>query len=267
MTQDDSSGSFWDHLDVLRGVIFRILAVWLIVAVVAFIFKDELFGLVFAPKDCGFVTYRMIEALCVRFGFPPPEPLNIQLINTGLAQQFMVHIKTAMCAGVVLAAPYALHELFGFVAPGLYDTERRFASRFIVSGFVMFLVGICLSYFVIFPMTFQFLGSYQVSAEVVNMISLDSYMGTLIMMCLCMGVICELPVMAWLAGRMGLLKSAWMTRYRRHAVVTILIVAAVITPTSDVFTLLLVSVPIWLLYELSVLIVKGVEPREEVALA
>ena len=263
MTQEDSNASFWDHLDILRKVLFRIIAVWAVVSVVAFVCKDALFGIVFAPKDDGFATYRLIDSLCRQFGLPVPDPINIQLINTGLAQQFMTHMKTALCTGVVVAAPYALYELFGFIAPGLYNNERLFASRFIVSGYFMFLIGICMSYFIIFPMTFQFLGAYQVSDEVVNMISLESYMSTLIMMCLCMGIVCELPVMAWLAGRMGLVKSSYMTRYRRHAVVVILIVAAVITPTSDVFTLMIVSLPIWLLYEFSVLIVRGVERNRE----
>ncbi len=265
MTQEDNSASFWDHLDILRTVIFRILAVWLVVTLVAFVFKDALFGIVLAPREGNFMTYRLIESLCLRFGLPQPDPVNIQLINTGLAQQFMTHMKTAMCAGVVLAAPYALYELFCFVSPGLYNNERRYASRFIMSAYFMFLVGICLSYFIIFPMTFQFLGSYQVSAEVVNMISLESYMATLIMMCLCMGIVCEVPVLAWLAAKLGFLKSSFMTHYRRHAIVIILILAAVITPTSDVFTLLIVAVPIWILYEFSVILVRGVESREEIS--
>ena len=120
----------------------------------------------------------------------------------------------------------------------------------------MFIFGVLLSYFIIFPMTFQFLGTYQVADDVTNMISLDSYMSTLIMMCLCMGVVCELPVLAWIGAGMGLLTADFMTSYRKHAVVVILTVAAIITPHSDVFTLLLVSVPICLLYEFSILIVR-----------
>ena len=120
----------------------------------------------------------------------------------------------------------------------------------------MFLLGVVLCYLIIFPMTFRFLGTYQVANDVVNIISLESYISTLIIMCVCMGVICELPVLAWIFSKMGVLSSLSMSTYRKHAIVVILIVAAIITPTSDVFTLMLVSVPIWLLYEVSIFIVK-----------
>lgn len=259
MTGGDVRLSFWDHLDVLRGSIIRILAIWCVISIVAFLFKDLLFDFVLAPKSQGFITYRVIEDICGRFGMEAPGSFDVSLINTGLAQQFLIHMKTAMCAGVILAAPYALFELFRFVAPALYGNERRFALRIVSSGYVMFLLGVALSYLMIFPLTFRFLGTYQVSESISNMITLDSYMSTLIMMCLCMGAVCELPVVAWLGARAGFVESSMMTRFRRHAIVVILIVAAIITPTSDIVTLLLVSVPIWLLYEISVLIVRCVE--------
>ena len=126
----------------------------------------------------------------------------------------------------------------------------------IVGGYVMFMFGVLLSYYLIFPLTFRFLGTYQVSEDVVNMISLQSYMSTLVLMSLSMGIVFEMPVVAWLMARMGLLTASFMGRYRRHAIVVILIVAAIITPTSDIFTLLMVSLPMWLLYEVSVCIVK-----------
>ena len=129
----------------------------------------------------------------------------------------------------------------------------------ILSGYAMFMLGVAVSYFIVFPVTFQFLGTYQVDADVTNMIDLDSYMSTMAMMCLCMGIVFELPVLAWLFARLGLLSSSFLKTYRRHAIVVILIVAAIITPTSDAFTLMLVAVPIWLLYEVSVLIVGRVE--------
>ena len=126
----------------------------------------------------------------------------------------------------------------------------------VLGGYVMFMFGVLISYYLIFPLTFRFLGTYQVSEDVVNMISLQSYMSTLVLMSLSMGIVFEMPVVSWLMARMGLLSASFMTRYRRHAIVVILIVAAIITPTSDVFTLLMVSLPMWMLYELSVLIVR-----------
>lgn len=262
MTTDTEKGTFWDHLDILRTVIIKIIVVWSIVSIVVFFFKEEVFDFVLAPKNDDFILYRLLDTLCQWLGLESPPPFNIQLINTGLAQQFLIHLKTAMCVGVVFAAPYALYEIFGFISPGLYLKERKYTSRIIVSGYVMFLVGLALAYLIIFPLTFQFLGTYQVAQEVVNMITLESYMSTLILMCLFMGIMCELPVVAWLLGKTGLLSSDMMVKYRRHAIVIILVIAAIITPTSDIFTLLVVTVPIWLLFELSILIVKNIDIRD-----
>lgn len=259
MTKEDQKASFWDHLDILRAAILKTIAVWCVFSIIAFVFKNQLFGFVLAPNSDDFITYRAINRVCGYFGIDALNPFDVRLINTGLAQQFLIHMKTAFCAGVIFAAPYALYQMFRFINPALYSNEKEFATRIIVSGYIMFLAGISLGYYVIFPMTFQFLGNYQVADEVTNMISIESYMSTLVMMCLCMGIVCELPVLAWLCAKMGILSSSFMTGYRRHAIVLILIVAAIITPTSDIFTLMLVSVPIWLLYESSVLIVRKVE--------
>lgn len=255
MIRDKTEGSFWDHLDILRTVIIKVIAVWVILSLIAFFFKQEVFDFILAPKSPTFITYRIIDSICRDLGFSTLATINIELINTGLAQQFIIHVQTAMCVGLILTAPYALYEFFKFISPALYSSERKYTLHIIVSSYIMFVIGLSLSYFIIFPMTFQFLGSYQVAEDVVNMISLDSYMATMIIMSLCMGVVCELPVLAWLLAKMGLIDSSVMSRYRKHAIVIILIVAAVITPTSDIFTLLLVSIPIWMLYELSVLIV------------
>lgn len=214
--------------------------------VLAFVFKDVLFGVVLAPAGSGFLTYRLL-------GF---EPFTLHLINTGLTEQFMVHMKVAMLAGLLIASPYILYVLFRFVSPALYDNERRYSVRITVSAYIMFMVGIVVDYFVIFPLTVRFLGTYQVSADVSNMLTISSYVDTLAMMSLVFGIVFEMPVVSWLMARAGLLRAEWMNRYRRHAVVAILVVAAVITPTSDMFTLLVVSLPIWLLYEASVVVVR-----------
>lgn len=214
--------------------------------VLAFVFKDVLFGVVLAPAGSGFLTYRLL-------GF---EPFTLHLINTGLTEQFMVHMKVAMLAGLLIASPYILYVLFRFISPALYDNERRYSVRITVSAYIMFMVGIVVDYFVIFPLTVRFLGTYQVSADVSNMLTISSYVDTLAMISLVFGIVFEMPVVSWLMARAGLLRAEWMNRYRRHAVVAILVVAAVITPTSDMFTLLVVSLPIWLLYEASVVVVR-----------
>lgn len=248
---DSEALTFWQHLDVLRGSIIRMLVAAGVAGVVAFVLKDWLFGIVLAPAHGDFVTYRLIGV----------EPFSIELVNTGLTEQFMIHMKVALVAGILIASPYILYLLFRFVSPALYDNERRYSVRLTVAAYVMFLVGVAVDYFVVFPLTVRFLGTYQVSAAIHNMLTISSYVDTLAMMSLVFGIVFEIPVISWLLARFGLLKSVWMSRYRRHAVVAIVAVAAVITPTSDVFTLLLVSLPIWLLYEASVMIVKVTEGK------
>ena len=238
--------TFWQHLDVLRWVILRSLGVAVVFGVAAFCFKDWLFAAVLAPRTSHFITFQWLGV----------EPFSIHLMNTGLTEQFMTHMRVAMYAGLLCAAPYIIFELFRFVSPGLYKNERRAGMWLVSSGYLMFMLGTLLNYFLIFPLTVRFLGTYQVSEEVENMLTLQSYTDTLISMSLVMGVIFELPVVCAILGRLGFISSTLMTRYRRHAIVAILIVAAIITPTTDVFTLLIVSLPIWLLYELSILVVK-----------
>lgn len=251
---EGSGQTFWDHLDVLRGVLLRILFVTLLFTVVAFCFKDEVFDVVLAPKSPDFILYRILSDISVRLGMSGTDWFEVRLINTGLAQQFMIHMKTTFCVGLIVASPYILHQLFGFVSPALYSNERKLSLRLLMGGYVMFLIGVALSYFIIFPLTFRFLGTYQVSSEVTNLISLESYMSVLIMLCLFMGIMCELPVISYIATKAGIINSGFLKRYRRHAILVILVVCAIITPTSDAFTLLIVSLPIWLLYEASILI-------------
>jgi len=239
--------TFWDHLDELRSVIIRSVVVTVVAAAVAFCLKEQLFEIVLAPRTSDFITYRLMGV----------EPFSIHLMNTGLTEQFMIHLKTAMYAGVLVALPYIVYLLFGFVAPALYDNERKYATLLCTSGYLMFMLGTLLNYFLIFPLTVKFLGTYQVSPDVANMLTLQSYMDTMLMMNLVMGIIFELPVVSWILGRMGLVNAKMMRAMRRHAVVAILVVAAIITPTTDAFTLFIVALPIWLLYELSIFIVRS----------
>lgn len=258
MAAETHTQSFWEHLDVLRAAIIRIIAVAVVFGIAAFFFKEELFSVVLAPKDDGFVTYRLLDSMAAWAG-GAVEPFSIRLINTGLAQQFIIHMKTALCAGVLCASPYILYQLFRFVSPALYDNERRYVMRMVGGGYAMFGLGVLVSYFLIFPLTFRFLGTYQVSDEVDNLIALDSYISTLVMMCLAMGIVFEIPILSWLFTKLGFLSADFMRRYRKHAIVIILVIAAVITPTSDVFTLSLVTLPMWILYGISILIVKQVK--------
>ncbi|MCR5588837.1 MAG: twin-arginine translocase subunit TatC [Bacteroidales bacterium] len=228
--------TFWEHLDELRRRIWYVLLAAIIAAVACFCFKEQLFAVVLHPK-----------------------PESMKLINVELTQQFLTHMRVALWGGMLVVSPYILYQLFAFVAPGLYSTEKRLAVRAVAGGYLLFLAGVALNYFVIFPFTVRFLGGYQVSADVANTITLSSYISVLGVMSLLMGAVFELPVLCWLLAKIGVLKADFMKKYRRHAIVVILIIGAIITPTGDPFTLSLVSVPIYLLWELSILIVKHTE--------
>lgn len=247
MSKSSEYASFWEHLDELRSRLIRMLILLALVTVVAFLLKEQLFNIVLAPRSSDFVTYQLMGV----------SAFSIQLINTGLTEQFMVHMRTAMFTGLLVTSPYIIYELFRFVSPGLYDNERRYAFQLVGSAYVMFVIGLLLNYFLIFPLTVRFLGTYQVSTDVMNMLTLQSYIDTLIGMSFMMGVLFELPVVCWLMGRMGIINAHLMSSYRRHAIVAILILAAIVTPTTDVFTLFVVALPIWMLYELSILVVKA----------
>ena len=238
--------TFWDHLDVLRGSIIRVLVAAAVMGVGVFFLKDTLFDLVLWPRASDFPTYRLLGA----------EPFDLHLINTELTEQFMIHMKVSLIVGLMVASPYIIYILFKFISPALYDNERRASVRLVGAAYGMFMVGIVVNYFLIFPLTVRFLGTYSVSSEVETMLTLSSYVNTLLLMCLVFGIVFEIPVIAWLLARFGMLKASWMSTYRRHAIVAILVAAAIITPTADIMTLIVVSLPIWLLYEISILIVK-----------
>lgn len=238
--------TFWDHLDELRSVLIRCGVIVVVFAVVAFCFRDELFRVVLAPGDDDFCLYRLFRC------FVELPPFHVELINTALARQFIIHMQMAFSAGIIVASPYLLFEVFRFVAPALYESERRWFVPALIGSYAMFVIGAVMSYVVIFPLTFRFLGTYQVSPDVPNLVTLDSYVSTLFSLTLAMGLVFELPVVCWILGRLGVLTAPILRNMRRQAVVVILVAAAIITPTGDAFTLLVVSLPIWLLYEVSI---------------
>lgn len=238
--------TFWKHLDVLRGCLLRMIAVSVLAAIVAFCAKDALFSLVLAPANSSFFIYQWLGA----------EPFSLHLINTGLTEQFMIHVKVAFIAGAITASPYLLYVLFSFISPALYANERRVSVRIVTSSYAMFILGVAVNYLFIFPLTVRFLGTYQISTVVENLLTVSSYVDTLLMMSLACGIMFELPIVSCLLAHMGMLRASWMRHFRRHAIVAILILVAVITPTADVFTLLIVSLPMCLLYEVSILVVR-----------
>lgn len=262
MKPEGETQSFWDHLDELRTAVIKCVVATLVCAIVTFLFKDILFTIILAPKDVTFITYRLL-AQAIGNDHHILHDAPVELINTGLARQFIVHIKAALCTGIICASPYILYQLFRFVSPALYSNERLYVVRGVGYSYLLFALGMAVCYFLIFPLTFRFLGTYRVSHDVVNMISLDSYISTLMTMSLAMGIVFEIPVLCLLFAHLGLLSASFMRQYRRHTLVIILILAAVITPTSDLFTLTIVSLPMYILYELSICIVCHIENKRK----
>jgi len=238
--------SLWEHLDELRGCIIRMLVAIILTGGFAFCMKESLFDIVLAPHSSDFITWRWLDMM----------PFQIHLMNTGLTEQFMIHITLSLYAGLLLASPYLLYELSRFISPALYKKERYYCTIAIFFASVLFIFGTIVNYLLVFPLTVRFLGTYQVSDLVSNMLTIRSYIDTFIAMSLVMGVVFELPIVCWILGRIGILNGTLMKRYRRHAIIVMLIIAAIITPTTDVFTLLIVFLPIWLLYKVSILVVK-----------
>lgn len=248
--------TFGDHLEVLRRMLCRIIAVVAALMIVIFCFKDVTFSLLLAPSKSDFITYQWLAALCGKVGIDfSLEGYCVQLIATDLSSQFMTHVTASCNLALLIASPYIVFELFRFISPALYENERKYSVRVVLSVYLLFIVGVLMTYFVLFPISFRFLGTYQVAAEVTNNITIDSYIGTLSTLTLLMGVVFQLPVLTYFLAKMGIIDSDLLCKYRRHALVLIMIVAAIITP-PDLMTLAIVTIPMYLLYELSILIIK-----------
>ena len=251
--------TFGGHLEVFRKMLFRIFGVAGVIAVVVFCFKDITWDILMAPSEWDFCTYRWLETVMqtigINFHF---NEFHVEMIATDLSSQFMTHITTAVYLGVLGASPYILYELFRFISPALYDNERKYSMQVAGIIYLLFLLGVLMSYFVLFPISFRFLGTYSVSAKVVSNITLDSYISTFVSLTLVMGLVFQLPVIAFFLGKLEFVTSEILSRYRKHAFIVIMLVAAIITP-PDLMTLILVTIPLYLLYEVSIRVVRWVE--------
>ena len=251
--------SFWDHIDALRAVLIRIVIVLVAATIGLFCVMPYLFdNVILAPCRGDFVLYRLFERMTSSVPWLPQfttGDFHVELINIKLASQFFIHMSSSFWLGLVLTFPIVLYLLWTFVAPALYPRERRGVKTAFFIGCLMFFLGVAVGYFVVFPVTLRFLADYHVSQLVPNQISLDSYMDTFLMLIFVMGVIFELPLLAWLLGSLGVLHRGFFKTYRRHAVVVLLVLAAIITPTGDPFTLMVVFLPIYLVYEVSAYLV------------
>ncbi|MDY6183211.1 MAG: twin-arginine translocase subunit TatC [Candidatus Cryptobacteroides sp.] len=243
MSEETGEMSFWDHLDVLRGTLFRSALSVFLASIVMFCFKDFLFGkVILAPSRPDFFMYRILGG-----------GVSMQLINTEVSAQFFVHLKVSFICGLVIAFPYIIYEIWKFIAPALYDNEMRSVRKAFLGSALLFYAGVATGFCLIFPVTLSFFQGYTVSDAIANTITLNSYISMFSSMVILFGIVFEFPVLIAILSNMGIVTREMLTKYRKHAFVGVLIVAAVITP-ADPFSMLIAAAPLYLLYELSVIV-------------
>ncbi|TYP98665.1 sec-independent protein translocase protein TatC [Sphingobacterium allocomposti] len=256
--------SFFDHLEVLRWHIIRSVIAIAVFAILSFTFYDFVFNqIIMGPKNLDFWTYRMmckvgdllnLEGFCV-------ERIPFNIINTELAGQFMLQINSCLLMAIALGFPYLLFEIWLFVKPALTDIERKSAQGFVLYASLLFILGALFGYYIVVPLSVNFLANVSLSEEITNQITIDSYLSTIATLTLGCGVVFLLPILVFILSKLGLMTPEFMRASRRYATVIILIIAAIITPTADVITLLTVSAPMFLLYELSIMVSANVKKR------
>ena len=235
--------SFWDHLDVLRGTLFRSALSVLLVSIVMFCFKNFLFEkIILAPSRPDFFLYKILGG-----------NVSMQLINTEVSAQFFVHLKVSFICGFVIAFPYIIYEIWKFIAPALYDNEMRSVRKAFLGSALLFYAGVATGFCLIFPVTLSFFQGYTVSDTIANTITLNSYISMFSSMVILFGIVFEFPVLIAILSNMGIVTKDTLKKYRKYAFVGVLIVAAIITP-ADPFSMMIAAAPLYLLYELSVFV-------------
>lgn len=256
--------SFWEHLEELRSTIIWSAAAILVLSVIAFLNREIIFDrFILWPLDPEFITNRVLCRISRILSLPSLcfEKLDLRLINIQLSGQFLMHMQVSFVAGLVLAFPFVVYKFWQFIIPALKTNERSHSRRAVFVISLLFLFGVLFSYFLIIPLTINFLGGYHVSSSVANQIALTSYVQTLISVILGVGIVFELPVLVFFLARIGLVTAPFMRRNRKYMLVIILTLSAIITP-PDVFSQILVSIPLLLLYEASIHIAAKVNPEE-----
>lgn len=248
--------SFWEHLEILRWSLFHIVCVLAVVTVATFIAMPYIFDdFILAPTSSDFFVYRFINQISMGL-MSFDEGFKVDIININVASQFMTHINTSLSLACVITFPFIVYEIWRYIRPALFENEIKHMRWAFLGGTLMFFVGCAIGYMLVFPFTFRFLTEYELSANITNQINLQSYIDNFTMMILIMGIVFEMPLLAYLLSQLGILRKGFLREYRRHAVVILMVTAAIITPSGDPFTLMLVFIPLWLLYELSIVVVK-----------
>jgi sec-independent protein translocase protein TatC len=267
----ESEMSFFDHIDVLRKHLIRAVGVIALFTAGAFYYTDFIFNeIIMGPKNPQFWTYRMMCKLVEKYPSIGQDfcitKIDAKIINTEMAGQFTLQLNSCVMVGIILGIPYLLFELWLFIKPALHDTERKSASGFVMFASFLFFTGIMFGYFIICPLSVNFLTNFTVSPDIQNTFTIDSYLSSVMTLTLGSGVIFQLPVIIFILSKMGIMTPAFMRASRRYSTVLILIVAAVVTPTADPYTMLIVALPLFMLYELSIYISANIEKKKNKAL-
>ena len=262
---EDRELTFWEHLDVLRWALARIVGFWFLLAIGFFIAMPYIFDpVIMGPCHDNFVFYGFLRKIGEMFNLTGDfftQRFDIKLQNINLAAPFFVHLTTSFVLSIVILVPYIFWEIWLFIRPALYPNEAAGVRKALLLGNVMFYVGMAVGYFMVYPLALRFLSTYDLSDNIDTLISLNSYIDNFMMLILAMGIAFELPLVTWLLSLFGLLTRSTLREYRRHAIVVIVIAAAIITPTGDPFTLTAVALPLYALYELSIFMIK--ESKDE----
>lgn len=255
--KDANELTFFEHIEVLRWHIIRALISVVVVSVIVFISKKIVFQyIILGPTSPDFPTYKFFCKLSPDFCF---YPTNLQIITRDIQEQFMSHIKVSLWLGFIVSFPYIFYEFWKFIKPGLYKNEIKAARGMVFICSFLFLSGVSFGYFLVAPVAITFLSAYSVSPEVANTTTLAALVNSMTMFTIPTGLIFEMPVVMYFLAKIGIVSSAFLAQYRKHAIVIITIVAAVITPSPDVFTMLMVGIPLYALYELSIVVTKRID--------
>jgi Twin arginine targeting (Tat) protein translocase TatC len=267
MGESNEGMTFWDHLEDLRWTLIRAIIALVVFAIVGFILMPYIYDQwIMGPTRADFFLYKYLCKATSAIPFFPDfcdDTYHVKIINYNLTSQFFRHMTTSFWLALIMTFPYLIFEVWRFVKPALYDIEKRKIRWVFLFGTIMFFIGCAMGYSLVFPMTFRFLATYQLSDMIENTISLDSYMDNFLMLIFIMGIVFELPLISWLLSQLGILNRSFFSKFRRHAIVGLLFLAAFITPSSDPFTLSVVFLPLYLLFELSRFMVKPAPPKEE----
>lgn len=265
VAQNPNEMSFLDHLEELRWHLIRATLAVVLIGCVAFVMRGFIFDtILFAPKNLDFPTYRLFCNIATFFGIDSEfcgDKLPFTIQSRLMAGQFSAHIWTSVWTGIIVGFPYILWELWRFVSPGLYEKERRHSKGFIITASLLFFLGVLFGYYVVTPLSINFLGTYQVSAEVTNEIDLGSYIGTVRAAVIACGIMFELPIVIYFLTKVGLVTPQILKKYRKIALVIVLILSAIITP-PDVASQIVVAIPVLILYQVSIFISKVVLKNE-----